>query len=54
MKISELVADLLRIQAENGDLEVQSYSYGDIEDAPVAEPTVRTPKRGPSYVLVEP
>jgi hypothetical protein len=54
VKISELIADLTRIQAENGDLEVQAYSYGDIEDAPVAEPTVHTPRRGPSYVLVEP
>lgn len=54
MKISELVADLLRIQAENGDLEVQAYSYGDIDNMPVAEPSVRKDRTGPSYVLVEP
>lgn len=54
MKISELVADLLRLQAENGDLEVQAYSYGDISYMPVAEPTVHQDRTGPSYVLVEP
>lgn len=54
MKISEVVADLLQLQAEHGDVEVCAYSYGDIEDAPVSEPVVRTPKKGPAYVLVEP
>ena len=54
MKISELVADLLRIQDEDGDLEVQAYSYGDIEYGPVAEPTVHAPRKGPSFVLIEP
>ncbi|MEW2568306.1 hypothetical protein [Streptomyces sp. NPDC047070] len=54
MKISEVIADLLQLQAEHGDLEVQAYSYGDIEDGPVAEPLVRTPKKGPAYVLIEP
>lgn len=54
MKISELVVDLLRVQAERGDLEVQAYSYGDIDYAPVCEPAVHTPKRGDPFVLVEP
>lgn len=54
MRISQVVEDLLRLQAEHGDLEVMAYSYGDIEDAPVSEPVVRTPKKGPAYVLVEP
>lgn len=54
MRISQVVEDLLRVQAESGDLEVRAYSYGDIEDAPVTEPVVRTPKQGPAYVLVEP
>jgi hypothetical protein len=54
VRISELIADLLRIQAENGDLVVQAYSYGDISNMPVAEPTVHQDRVGPSYVLVEP
>lgn len=52
MKISEVVADLLRVQAEHGDLEVEAYSYGDY--APVSEPVVRTPREGEPFVLIEP
>lgn len=54
MKISEVVADLLRVQAEHGDLEVQAYSYSDWNHMPVGEPTVHTPRKGPAFVLVEP
>jgi len=54
VKISQLVTDLDRLLAEHGDLEVRAYSYGDIADAAVAEPIVRTPRTGPAYVLVEP
>lgn len=52
--ISQVVADLLRLQAEHGDLEVQAYSYSDCTHMPVGEPTVVTPRKGPAYVLVEP
>ncbi len=54
MTISEVVADLLRIQAEHGDIEVQAYCYADIAYAPVDEPSVRTPRNGPPVVLIEP
>lgn len=52
--ISQVVADLLRLQAEHGDLEVQAYSYSDCTHMPVGEPIVVTPRKGPAYVLVEP
>ncbi|MFD3848192.1 hypothetical protein ACFWVB_20165 [Streptomyces microflavus] len=54
MRISEVVADLLRLQAKHGDLEVRAYSYAEIDDSPVAEPAVHAPGVGPAYVLIEP
>ncbi|WP_406840854.1 hypothetical protein ACICHK_39975 [Streptomyces sp. AHU1] len=53
MRISQLVEELRRVQAEHCDLDVEAYRYGDITPAPVNTSTVRTPKTGPPFVLVE-
>lgn len=53
MKISQVVAELLEIQDEHGDLEVEAYSYGEIDRYPAA-PTVCAAASGPPVALIEP
>lgn len=51
MKISRLVEHLEQIRAEEGDVEVVAYAYGDIDHHPAA-PVVRRERSG-TFVLIE-
>jgi hypothetical protein len=51
MRISQLVEHLERIRAEEGDVEVVAYAYGDIDHHPAA-PVVHRERSG-TFVLIE-
>jgi hypothetical protein len=51
MRISQLVERLEQIRAEEGDVEVVAYAYGDIDHHPAAPAVHR--ERSRTFVLIE-
>lgn len=54
MLISEVIACLVRVQEEHGDLVVEGYNYSDCDTGLVEPPEVETDRHGRTYVVLRP